>query len=228
VDKKVQREIEQGLSGLPQYAVAIVVFRLEIAGRVPSLEVLLARPKWLSHFGEWMVPEIYLETGAEILETAEELLRQLTTARIALATNVVTIPRGKVLPGAVTVCSVCIGRDIGLRHRSEDSGELWFCDISMSKPRLAGNYGLAIEQSLMALAANPRDVALLIQNDRFTVAELVAAMNAVRRMAGVDGEVDLRNFRRRLDEADWIEDTGTMSSEVSHRPAKLYRVKRPR
>ena len=227
VDPKARLALEKGLSSLPLYAVAVTIFRMETRRHPPALEVLLYRPKWLEHAREWMLPETDLQAGSEIDESAERLVQELTSVSVVSATTVTTLPRGKPLNGAISICTASVGR--GARIRRPPKGvDLRFCNFLNLPPMMLENYSKGIYQSLLALASNPRDVALLIQNDRFTVAELVSAVNVVRRMAGIDGEVDLRNFRRRLDEADWIEDTGTMSSAVSHRPSKLYRVKQPR
>ena len=89
---------------------------------------------------------------------------------------------------------------------------------------MLGNYPKAIDAAVQIVAASPRDVANLVANDDFTIAELREGMNEVRRMAGIEGELDVRNFRRRVEEAEWLKDTGRVSSGAAFRPAKLYRV----
>jgi 8-oxo-dGTP diphosphatase len=65
-------------------------------------------------------------------------------------------------------------------------------------------------------------IALQLMPERFTLSELQAVH------ATILGEpLDKRNFRKRVLALDCIETTGDMARRGGHRPARLYRAKRP-
>lgn len=65
-------------------------------------------------------------------------------------------------------------------------------------------------------------IALQLMPERFTLSELQAVH------ATILGEpLDKRNFRKRVLALDCIEATGEMARRGGHRPARLYRAKRP-
>jgi len=212
----------RGLTHAPAFGVAVAVFKIEDA----QLCVLIDQPKWLS-FAPWSLftlPEAALEAGETIDACAVRLTKSLAKVQRPSPATVETRARGgkPAMNGAVTICYACVPRvirwNVGESHRG------WAPVTSL--PRMIADYDVSVTHALATLARSPRDVATLIENPDFTLAELQAAMNDVRKLAGVKGLVDIRNLRRQLAGASWLLETGRMSSGA-HRPAKLYRVGDP-
>ena len=65
-------------------------------------------------------------------------------------------------------------------------------------------------------------IALQLMTTQFTLTELQAAHETI-----LDEPLDKRNFRKRILALDCIEATGEMAQRGGHRPARLYRAKRP-
>lgn len=65
-------------------------------------------------------------------------------------------------------------------------------------------------------------IALQLMTAQFTLTELQAAHETI-----LDEPLDKRNFRKRILALDCIEATGEMAQRGGHRPARLYRAKRP-
>jgi 8-oxo-dGTP diphosphatase len=65
-------------------------------------------------------------------------------------------------------------------------------------------------------------IALQLMTTRFTLSELQAVHETI-----LGEPLDKRNFRKRILALDCIEATGEMAQRGGHRPARLYRAKRP-
>ncbi|HCK82604.1 MAG TPA: NUDIX domain-containing protein [Candidatus Competibacter sp.] len=65
-------------------------------------------------------------------------------------------------------------------------------------------------------------IALQLMPERFTLSELQAVNETI-----LGEPLDKRNFRKRILALDCIEATGEMARSGGHRPARLYRAKRP-
>lgn len=205
------------LAALPSYAVATVVFKAD----ADRLEVLVRQPRWMRTEGNWMLPEFELERGETIESCAARGIAALTDTRLVKATNFETRVRGSTpLGGVVSTCFASVPRKSDIK-RTLGTSHYW---ASVERlPYLIADYDSSVAAALKLLAYSPRDVAVLISTPEFTIAELCDGLNEVRRMAGIKAKADIRNLRRQLDGAEWMSDTGRMSSGA-HRPAKLYTV----
>lgn len=210
------------INGLPAFAVSLFLFRSEGA----HLQVLLWRPRWLARAwdDEWLPPELTLLPDETIPECADRLATQLAGPAPTASTEVGTFTRGKIVVGAVTACYACVPRDGRIRW-DEENDYRWAGVEGRLFSRLFRDLEGAVRAAIMALSDDVRGVATLISNPFFTVVELQRALNEVRRLAGRSGQVDIRNLRRVLSEADWISDTSDVRSDGAHRPSRLYRVK---
>lgn len=91
-------------------------------------------------------------------------------------------------------------------------------------PRLALDHAAIVARALDRLVAklDYSTIALQFMPARFTLSALQAVYETILGEA-----LDKRNFRKRVLALACIEDTGELSREGHHRPARLYRVARP-
>ncbi|MGB9022440.1 MAG: hypothetical protein WCC94_03280 [Candidatus Bathyarchaeia archaeon] len=171
----------------------------------------------------WTLPECELSRGDSMEICAERLAGALVLGgRPVNPVSVLTASRGKKMPGVTAVHLVSAPRDSECRT-SGGEAQVYWADVQ-HLPTMLGAYESHISTALTQLSRSPRDVAILIQSPYFTITELREAMDVIRGLVGVDRPIDKRNFRRQLDQVDWLFDTGRMSNNVAFRPAKLYQV----
>lgn len=108
--------------------------------------------------------------------------------------------------------------DVGPADRHCD----WFPVRAL--PRLALDHAAIVARALDRLVAklDYSTIALQFMPARFTLSALQAVHETILGEA-----LDKRNFRKRVLALACIEDTGELSREGPHRPARLYRVARP-
>jgi len=214
----MDKQLEAALNALPAFTVAVTIFQVKDR----RLLVLLKQPMWLKDIQMWMLPDAAYLQGGESLEHCASGVVAAQTGKTSKPTGVATKPRGKLLPGVVSVFYACIPSHDGTLPDRNDLRFRWW-DVA-GLPDLAGDDRDFIQEALRMLAKSPSDVARLAK-DVFTIAELQRDIEEIRHIAGIDKPVQKRTLRRQLDVADWLEDTGRFSSGNRFRPAKLYRVK---
>ena len=210
-----------GLANLPGFAVGLILFRTE--GR--HLQVLLSQPEWLRTWSdEWLLPETTLEAEESISECADRLAASLSIQRPSPSTQLGTYTRGKLVVGALATCYACVPHDASIR-RSPGAAYRWVGVEGLRSARIFRDLALSVYAAIDALADDLQNVAKLISKPFFTVVELQQALNELRRLVGRAGQVDVRNLRRTLNDADWLMDTTDIRSDGAHRPSKLFMVK---
>lgn len=129
-------------------------------------------------------------------------------------------PRGRVVSVAyyalvpVTEC-----------ERARPTGECTLDWHSISElPELAIDHGEMVHMARRRLAAKLgySTIGLQLMPRTFTLSEVQRVFEAV-----LHEPLDKRNFRKRLFGMNCLEDTGKEAREGQHRPARLYRAKRP-
>ncbi len=210
----------KGLKSLPLFAVGLAVFRTE--GR--SLQVLLCQPDWLNSLREWILPEATLVEDETIVESASRFAATVVDGHHSPAVQMQTYARGKGVLGALTVCYVSVPPSVF--HRGRKGFSYVWCDVEhLSYSRVFHDLDRALKEAIEDLSDNLPAIALLISRPFFTVVELQRAVNEVRRIAGRQGQMDIRNLRRMLDGAEWLIETTEVRSDGAFRPSKLYKVK---
>lgn len=81
---------------------------------------------------------------------------------------------------------------------------------------------VAMAHERLAAKLDYSTIAYQFMPERFTLSELQAVYEIILRE-----KLDKRNFRKQVLNLDRIEDTGALSRNGSHRPARLYRLKYP-
>mgnify|MGYP000615540376 CR=1 FL=1 len=202
-------------------AVDVVIFTVTAEG----LAVLLARRQREPFAGRWTLPGSFLRDDESPEAGAARVLRDRVGIGEVYIEQLYTFgrperdPRGRVLSvgffalmpwnRAETVARAALGtawhQVAGMPVPGFDHAEI----IGMAHDRLAGK----LEYSTIALQLMP---------ERFTLSQLQAVYEAILGEA-----LDKRNFRKRIRAFDCIEPTGETYRAGKHRPARLYRLKRP-
>lgn len=216
----MDEKVSKGLESLTLFAVGLTLFRTE--GR--TLQVLLCQPDWLVEWGDWLLPETTLEPEEEIPECADRLAATLVDRRPSHSVQMGTYTRGKIALGAITICYSCVRPDASVSHIR--GYRYRWCDVEhIPFSPVFRDLEDAVASAVLALSDDAKRVAMLISKPYFTIAELQRALNEVRRIAGRQGQMDIRNLRRSLDAADWLVETSDVRSEGAHRPSKLFAVR---
>lgn len=216
----VDPKTAKGLTELPLFSVGLAAFRNE--GR--SLEVLLCQPSWLNSLDEWLLPETALASEETISQSADRLAKAMLEGHVSRAVQQQTYVRGTVVVGALSVCYVAVRSDSNVRRARDVQYEWWHVG-HIPYSRAFEDLSRSVATAVAALSDDIRAVALLISRPHFTMVELQRALNELRRLAGRQGQMDIRNLRRLLDGADWLQETSQVRSDGAFRPSRLFSVK---
>ncbi len=212
-------KLKLGLDSQSGFSVGLILFR---GGR--TLSVLLLQPEWLSVWShEWLLPETRLQSGETIRNSADRLAVSLAGRAVSATRQMGTYTRSYTV-GALTTCYATIPMNTRLAYPKDT--EYWWASVEyLQGGNVFRNLVPAVHEALAALVDDIEGVARLISRPHFTIAELQRGLNELRRIAGRSGQVDLRNLRRTIAEADWLVDTTHVRTGGAHRPSRLYMVK---
>ena len=212
----------------PRPAVTADIALFTVAGALQNLRlrVLLVRRGEEPFKGAWALPGGFVRANEDLGPAALRELKEETGIGEAFLEQVGAVgtpgrdPRGHV----VTVLHV--GLVAGDRHQLAATGDVadvsWF-DAS-APPPLAFDHAELLQQALAHLRRRLGEAPSLcfeLLPERFTLRELQALAEAI-----LGKELDRRNFRRKVDEMQILEETGGTRRQGRHRPARLYRFLR--
>ncbi len=113
---------------------------------------------------------------------------------------------------------------IDIRHHQlqVDTNELHWHAVNDIK-KLAFDHKLILNTCLEQLRSQimEKPVAFNLMQDKFSLRELQEVYEAI-----LDIKLDRRNFRKKIAVKDWLQDLNEMESNLSHRPGKLYGLKK--
>ena len=189
--------------------------------RGERLAVLLAR-----RAADWKLPGGPIRTGEDLDAAARRHLAEQTGLREVYLEQLYTFgpPDRATGQRAVTVAYYALVPAGG--HPTETAPPVdravWAAVNALPAlaPDRAGIVALAHRRLAAKLAYST--IALQLMPERFTLSELQAVHETV-----LGEPLDKRNFRKRVLALDCIEATGDMARHGGHRPARLYRAKRP-
>ncbi len=199
----------------------IVVFSV----RGQSLSVLLTAPT-TDEFRNFRLPGGIAGVDEDLDATARRYLLRDTGLSGVYLEQLYTFgrpdrdPRGRVV--SVAYYALVPASEF---EQSEHTGE---CELAWHRvdrlPILALDHGDIVRVAHRRLAAKLgySTIGLQLMPRTFTLSALQQVFEAV-----LHEPLDKRNFRKRLFGMDCLEDTGQEAREGKHRPARLYRVKRP-
>ncbi|HKJ94996.1 MAG TPA: NUDIX domain-containing protein [Gammaproteobacteria bacterium] len=202
-------------------ATDVVIFTV----RNDELAVLLRRRQREPFAGLWSLPGGFLG-GSETPEAgAQRVVRDKVGMAGLYIEQLFTFgapnrdPRGRV----VTVAHFALlPWDRAERVASAERFTSW--EAVDSLPGLAFDHGGIVDMARRRLVAklDYSTIALQLMAERFTLSELQAVYEAI-----LGGPLDKRNFRKRVRTFECIEATDELYRAGKHRPARLYRIKRP-
>ncbi len=208
-------------SDRPSVTVDVVIFSL----REKDLKVLLVRRGQPPFAGKWAIPGGFIHPDESLEEAARRELAEETGVRDVYLEQLYTFgspkrdPRGRV----ITVAHVALVPESVTARAGDDAvAAVWHSAYHL--PPLAFDHAEIIRYAHQRLRYKLEYTAVgfeLLPNT-FTLSELQAAYEIV-----LGETLDKRNFRRRLDEAGILVETGRYrEGEGQGRPARLYRYRK--
>ena len=202
----------------PSVTVDVVIFTL----RSDDLQVLLVKRKAAPYARRWAIPGGFVNRGEPLAAAARRELEDETGLRDVYLEQLYTFgdpkrdPRGHV----ITIAYIAlVPAPLAVRAGSDAADARWWSVRDL--PALAFDHAHIIEYALTRLRYKLEYTAVGFQllPAAFTLSELQKAYEII---LGVP--LDKRNFRRKILEAQIIEETGAQRSGDG-RPAMLYRYR---
>ncbi len=198
--------------------VDIVIFAL----RDDDLQVLLIKRKYPPYENTWAIPGGFVEPGESIEDSAARELFEETNVRGVHIEQLYTFgrvdrdPRGRMITVAYFAL---VPKPLAVQAGSDTTDAQWQSVYDL--PQMAFDHAEIINYALKRLRYKLEysAVGFQLMPPNFTLSELQHAYEIV-----LGESLDKRNFRRRILQADVIEETGEMHNGDG-RPAKLYRYK---
>lgn len=206
---------------LPPTLLALTIDVVPFAMRDERLAVLLAR-----HPVGWKLPGGSIEAGEDLDAAARRHLAKETGLNEVYLEQLYTFGQPDRDPGQRTVAVAYYALVPAGRPPVDASPVVdrarWAAVGAL--PALALDHGEIVALAHRRLAAKLAysTIALQLMPERFTLSELQAVHETI-----LGEPLDKRNFRKRILALDCIEATEEMARRGGHRPARLYRAKRP-
>ncbi len=206
----------------PAVTTDIVLFTV----RENALQVLLIQRDLEPHKGEWALPGGFVQIDEGLDACAQRELKEETGLEDIYLEQLYTFgapdrdPRERVI--TVAYFALVPSDRLTLRAGSDAHDARWHAVASL--PDLAFDHGEILQAARDRLAAKLEysTIGLKFMADEFTLTEVQALYETVSGRSR-----DKRNFRKWVLSLDAIEETGDKRAEGAHRPAMLYRLKRP-
>lgn len=206
----------------PSVSTDIVIFTIQ----EEQLKVLLIRRLSEPFKNGWALPGGFVEIDEDLEQAALRELREETGITGVYLEQLYTFgkpdrdPRERVITVAyyslVPIDRLSVGA-------ASDARELGWFNIDQL-PELAFDHRKIISKAKQRLTAklDYSTIALQFMPSKFTLSELQKVYEIIHGEA-----LDKRNFRKRVMAYGCMEDTGDVSRNGSHRPARLYTLKTP-
>lgn len=202
----------------PSVTVDVVIFTL----RDDDLQVLLVKRKSAPYAGRWAIPGGFMRIDEPPEEAARRELSEETGVRDVYMEQLYTFgdpkrdPRGRVITVAYFAL---VPAPLAVHAGGDASHACWWSMVGL--PPLAFDHADILDYALTRLRYKLEYTAVGFQllPDTFTLSELQKAYEVV-----LGSALDKRNFRRKILEAQVIEETGEFRTGEG-RPAMLYRYR---
>jgi 8-oxo-dGTP diphosphatase len=208
----------------PRPAVTVDVALFTVAGSLNQLrlEVLLIQRDAPPFQGTWALPGGFVLEHEDLPTAAMRELREETGLTEATLEQVGAIGTPGRDPRGHTITVLWAGLVPGDRERLQASGDAraaqWYAMSEL--PPLAFDHGTLLDQAIEHLRQRLAEVPVCFEllPQTFTLSELQAVTEAI-----LGQELDRRNFRRKVLELGFVEETDGERREGAHRPAQLFR-----
>ncbi len=206
----------------PAVTTDIVIFTI----RDEKLQLLLIRRRNPPFQGEWALPGGFLNLDEDLGDCAQRELEEETGIKQVYLEQLYTFgkhdrdPRERVI--SVAYYALIPSDRLTLQPASDATEAAWFAYDEL--PALAFDHREIAEKARERLVAklDYSTIAFQFLPKQFTLSELQDVYEIIRSEA-----VDKRNFRKWIIARNLIEATGKERRNGSHRPARLFRTKRP-
>lgn len=206
----------------PAVATDIVVFTLIR----DQLSVLLIQRGEDPFKGLWALPGGFLREDETVEEAAKRELEEETGVKechplhFGIYSKPDRDPRQRVISVAFLDC--VRASDVTLEAGTDAAAVKWEPLTTLQPNELAFDHGTIVGDALLATrkACRETPIAANMLPELFRISDLQAAIEAI-----LGTPIDKRNFRRQLDEKNWLEKTES-EARGTHRPAQLYRLSR--
>jgi 8-oxo-dGTP diphosphatase len=186
-----------------------------------ELKVLLIERSEDPYKGMWALPGNLLSPQKDLNSSVNKVLFELTGLSDLYFEQVETFgevkrhPFGRVL--TVSYYTLVKISDYKLNPSSFAAEAKWF-EISKVK-KLAFDHNMILKSCFGRLQKSVRikPIGFELLPPLFTLSELQALYESILGL-----ELDKRNFRKKILQMNFLNDTGSMQQNVSHRPAKLF------
>lgn len=188
------------------------------------LKLLIGRRQMDPGRGEWSLYGGFVRVNESLEDAANRVLHDLTGMRKIYMKQVGAFGAVDRDPGerviSVAYCALINVRDYNDKLR-EQYGLQWV-DID-SLPRLYSDHNQMVKKAVMLLRhrIKTEPLSFNLLPDLFTLTQLQHVYEAI-----LGGDIDKRNFRKRIKQIDFIEKTELIDKVTSKRGAALYRFNR--
>ena len=208
----------------PAVTTDVVVFTIR-EGRLSILLVKRANPP---HQGEWALPGGFLDIDEDLDACAARELEEETGISGVYLEQLYTFgathrdPRERVI--SVTYYALVPQDALAVPRAASDASDVGWHAFE-DPPELAFDHAQIIEMAHGRLVAklDYSTIAFQFMPETFTLSELQCVYQAL-----LNQPLDKRNFRKRILSLGLIEDTGNLSRNGKHRPARKYRARHPK
>jgi 8-oxo-dGTP diphosphatase len=204
----------------PAVTVDMIVFTMISGG----LNVLLIKRGEAPFKGYWALPGGFVKENETVEVAAKrELLEETgliksSPMQYGIYSEPDRDPRQRVISIAFYDC-VCAD-EVSLKAGTDAADARWHPVDQINSTELAFDHSKIIDEALMVLRKSTRDapVAAKMLPALFRLSELQETFEAI-----LDQPIDKRNFRRLVEEKNWLSKTDILS-KGTHRPAFLYKL----
>ena len=186
-----------------------------------GLQILLIKRLIEPFKGEWALPGWFVLDDETLLEAAYRELEEETSVKNAYLEQLYTFSEVKRDPRGRTISCAYIAlmprENMSIKAWS-DASEAKFFDIK-KLPKLAFDHKKIVEYAIQRLKWKMEytNVAQYILAKKFTLRQLQDVYETI-----LDQQIDVRNFRKKIDKLGIVRETGEKEIGVQYRPAKLY------
>lgn len=186
-----------------------------------SLQILLIKRLIDPFKGEWALPGGFVLENETLQEAAYRELAEETSVKNVYLEQLYTFSEVKRDPRWRTIsCSyiALMSRENMTLKAWSDASEAKFFDVK-KLPKLAFDHKKIVEYAIQRLKWKMEytNVAQYILPKKFTLRQLQNVYQTI-----LDQEIDVRNFRKKIDKLGLVKETWEKEIGVQYRPAKLY------